>query len=88
VFHGGCGDHAVRAVEGRATKLALTVQQTPAIRDGMCDGQDPVAEPKQQICVKPSLKLGAAATQRKHNKSLADFSDGDSAKKEMRPVGP
>ena len=81
---GRCRNHAVCRIQGHPSQLALTIQCAPPVSDSMGDGQNAVMKPCQQVGVEPSLKLGAAATQRKHDKSLADFTNRDSAQEQLR----
>jgi hypothetical protein len=81
---GGCGNHAVCRVERRSFQLALTVQHAPAIGDRVCDGQDAVTKPTQQVGMKPRLQLGAAVALRKHDEPLAYFTDRDGTEEERR----
>lgn len=79
MFHGGCGNHPVRRVQGRSPQLALAFQYASPIGYAMRDGQDAPMKPYQQVSVKPRLKLGTAAAWGKHDESLADFTDSDGA---------
>jgi hypothetical protein len=53
-------------------------QYTPPVRE------NPVTKPYQQVTMEPLLKLGTAASWRKHDESLADFTNRDSAEKQRR----
>src|SRR5580700_11426482 len=78
----GCGDQAVRSVERRSPQLALTIQDAPPDGDGVCDGENAVTKPSQQISVEPLLELGTTTAQGEYGEPLADFTNGDDAEKQ------
>jgi hypothetical protein len=81
VFKSRPGDHSIRCVERGSIQLTLTIQDAPAVSDGMGNGQDAIAKPSQKIGLKPRLQFGSLPARRKDDEPLADFSKGDGAQK-------
>src|SRR2546427_6186707 len=79
MFHGSCGDHAVRRVERRPLQLTPTIQYAPPISYGTSNRQDASFKPRQQIIFKPPLQLAAPLARRKNDQSSPQFANRHNA---------
>jgi hypothetical protein len=68
------GNHAVRRAQ-RFFSTDIDPPYTPPVSDRIGDRENPVAKPYQQFTMEPLLNLRTAASWRKHNESLADFTN-------------
>lgn len=84
MFKSRRGNQAVGGAERCSLQLALTVQNAPAISDGVGDWQDAALKPDQHVSVKPRLQIRTTAAAGEYNKPLAELTDGDSAEKKGR----
>jgi hypothetical protein len=75
MFMRRCRDHTVRCVEGCSAQLRFSVEDSPAVRDSLSDGQDSAGKPGEKIALQPAFQVGAPLGVAKDRETFPNFTE-------------